>query len=166
MYQIINHETGVLITETIQVTFVKQQKRVDRPILANNLAEADGVIFYVGGEEYQLGIAKDYAKGEPNMLNYTPLVDVVEVPDGPYVSGQIRTVQHQNENTDSKLDAQQALTLTSLQGQADQYTTALNMQAQIDAQQQLNLTALQGIADLYAALLTLQTPTTTPETEE
>ena len=166
MYQIINHETGVLITETMQVTFVKQQKRVDRPILANNLDEADGVVFYVGDEEYQLGIAKEYAEGEPNMLNYTPLVDVVEVPDGPYVSGQIRTVQHQNENTGSKLDAQQALTLTSLQGQADQYTTALNMQAQIDAQQQLNLTALQGIADLYAALLTLQTPTTTPETEE
>ena len=166
MYQIINHETGVLITETMQVTFVKQQKRVDRPILANNLDEADGVVFYVGDEEYQLGIAKEYAEGEPNMLNYTPLVDVVEVPDGPYVSGQIRTVQHQNENTGSKLDAQQALTLTSLQGQADQYTTALNMQAQIDAQQQLNLTALQGIADLYAALLTSQTPTTTPETEE
>ena len=166
MYQIINHETGVLITETMQVTFVKQQKRVDRPILANNLDEADGVVFYVGDEEYQLGIAKEYAEGEPNMLNYTPLVDVVEVPDGPYVSGQIRTVQHQNENTGSKLDAQQALTLTSLQGQADQYTTALNMQAQIDAQQQLNLTALQWIADLYAALLTSQTPTTTPETEE
>lgn len=166
MYQIINHETGVLITETMQVTFVKQQKRVDRPILAYNLGEADGVVFYVGDEEYQLGLAKEYAEGEPNMLNYTPLVDVVEVPDGPYVSGQIRTVQHQNENTASRLDAQQALTLTSLQGQADQYTTALNMQAQIDAQQQLNLTALQGIADLYAALLTLQTPTTTPETEE
>lgn len=167
MYQIINHETGVLITETMQVTFVKQQKRVDRPILAYNLGEADGVVFYVGDEEYQLGLAKEYAEGEPNMLNYTPLVDVVEVPDGPYVSGQIRTVQHQNENTASRLDAQQALTLTSLQGQADQYTTALNMQAQIDAQQQLNLTALQGIADLYAALLALQTPqANTPETEE
>ena len=165
MYQIINDETNVLITETLNVTFVRQQERVDRPILANNLAEADGVVFYVGDEEYQLGLAKEYAEGEPNMLNYTPLVDVVEVPDGPYVSGQIRTVQHQNENTASRLDAQQALTLTSLQGQADQYTVALNMQAQIDAQQQLNLTALQGIADLYAALLTLQTPTTT-ETEE
>ena len=169
MYQIINHETGVLITETLNVTFVKQQKRVDRPILAYNLGEADGVVFYVGDEEYQLGLAKEYAEGEPNMLNYTPLVDVVEVPDGPYVSGQIRTVQHQNENTASRLDAQQALTLTSLQGQADQYTVALSTQEQVTAQQQLNLTALQGIADLYATLLTMQAalaPTTTPETEE
>ena len=68
------------------------------------------------------------------------------------------------EDIDTKLDAQQALQLTSLQGQADQYTTALDMQEQINAQQQLNLTALQGIADLYATILSMQTPTT--ETEE
>lgn len=95
MYQIINHETGVLITETMQVTFVKQQKRVDRPILAYNLGEADGVVFYVGDEEYQLGLAKDYAEGEPNMLNYTPLVDVVEVPSDNYIMSELNRVKAQ-----------------------------------------------------------------------
>lgn len=164
MYQIIDLESGNIIEEALNPQFLRQQPLRDFPICANNLSEADGVVLSDGNT--MVGIAKEYAEGEPNMLNYPPLVRVVEVPDGPYVSGQIRTVQHQNENTASRLDAQQALTLTSLQGQADQYTTALNMQAQIDAQQQLNLTALQGIADLYAALLTLQTPTTTPETEE
>ena len=95
MYQIINHETGVLITETMQVTFVKQQKRVDRPILAYNLGEADGVVFYVGDEEYQLGLAKDYAEGEPNMLNYTPLVDVVEVSSDAYLLAELNRVKAQ-----------------------------------------------------------------------
>lgn len=95
MYQIINHETGVLITETMQITFVKQQKRVDRPILAYNLGEADGVVFYVGDEEYQLGLAKDYAEGEPNMLNYTPLVDVVEVPSDAYIMSELDRVKVQ-----------------------------------------------------------------------
>lgn len=167
MYQIINLETGVLIEEAFNPQWLKQQKLRDFPICANNLEDANGVVLSDGNT--MVGIYKvDPETGEsvqPNMDNYKPLVKIVEVPDGPYVSGQIRTVQHQNENTSNKLDAQQALTLTSLQGQADQYTTALDMQAQIDAQQQLNLTALQGIADLYAALLTLQTPTTT-ETEE
>lgn len=98
MYQIINHETGVLITETMQITFVKQQKRVDRPILAYNLGEADGVVFYVGDEEYQLGLAKDYAEGEPNMLNYTPLVDVVEVPSDNYIMSELNRVKVQVDN--------------------------------------------------------------------
>lgn len=98
MYQIINHETGVLITETMRLTFVKQQKRVDRPILAYNLSEADGVVFYVGDEEYQLGLAKDYAEGEPNMLNYTPLVDVVEVPSDAYIMGELNRVKAQVDN--------------------------------------------------------------------
>lgn len=98
MYQIINHETGVLITETMHITFVKQQKRVDRPILAYNLGEADGVVFYVGGDEYQLGLAKEYTEGEPNMLNYTPLVDVVEVPSDAYIMSELNRVKAQVDN--------------------------------------------------------------------
>lgn len=89
MYQIINDETNVLITETLNVTFVRQQERVDRPILANNLGEADGVVFYVGDEEYQLGIAGK------RMQNYTPLVRIVEVPDGPYLMGEINRLKSQ-----------------------------------------------------------------------
>lgn len=77
--------------------------------------------------------------------------------------------QPTNAELAEKLDAQQALQLSGLQGQADQYTVALSTQEQVTSQQQLNLTALQGIADIYATLLTMQaalTPTTTPETEE
>lgn len=89
MYQIINDETNVLITETLNVTFVRQQERVDRPILANNLAEADGVVFYVGNEEYQLGIAGR------NMQNYTPLVRVVEVSSDAYIMSELNRVKAQ-----------------------------------------------------------------------
>ena len=89
MYQIINDETGVLITETLNVTFVRQQERVDRPILANNLAEADGVVFYVGDTEYQLGIAGK------RMQNYTPLVRVVEVSSDAYLLAELNRVKAQ-----------------------------------------------------------------------
>ena len=159
MYQIINLETGVLIEEAFNPQWLKQQKLRDFPICANNLEEANGVVLSDGNT--MVGIAKDYAEGEPNMLNYPPLVRIVEVPDGPYVSGQIRTVQHQNENTASRLDAQQSLQLAGMQGQADQYTTTLAMQEQINAQQQLILANMQGLADVYTTLLSMQTPTGT-----
>lgn len=157
MYRIRDYATGGLIEEVAAPIWLRQQKLVDRPIGCDTLEEADGL--YLSDDETMVGIA---GRG---MENYPPLVTVEEFSGDPYILRELAGVKEQNTDIDTKLDAQQALTLTSLQGQADQYTTALNMQAQIDAQQQLNLTALQGIADLYAALLTLQTPTTT-ETEE
>ena len=158
MYRIRDYATGGLIEEVAAPIWLRQQKLVDRPIGCDTLEEADGL--YLSDDETMVGIA---GRG---MENYPPLVTVEEFSGDPYILRELAGVKEQNTDIDTKLDAQQALTLTSLQGQADQYTTALNMQAQIDAQQQLNLTALQGIAVLYAALLTLQTPTTTPETEE
>ena len=157
MYRIRDYATGGLIEEVAAPIWLRQQKLVDRPIGCDTLEEADGL--YLSDDETMVGIA---GRG---MENYPPLVTVEEFSGDPYILRELAGVKEQNTDIDTKLDAQQALTLTSLQGQADQYTTALNMQAQIDAQQRLNLTALQGIADLYAALLTLQTPTTT-ETEE
>lgn len=157
MYRIRDYATGGLIEEVAAPIWLRQQKLVDRPIGCDTLEEADGL--YLSDDETMVGIA---GRG---MENYPPLVTVEEFSGDPYILRELAGVKEQNTDIDTKLDAQQALQLTSLQGQADQYTTALNMQAQIDAQQQLNLTALQGIADLYAALLTLQTPTTT-ETEE
>lgn len=157
MYRIRDYATGGLIEEVAAPIWLRQQKLVDRPIGCDTLEEADGL--YLSDDETMVGIA---GRG---MENYPPLVTVEEFSGDPYILRGLAGVKEQNTDIDTKLDAQQALTLTSLQGQADQYTTALNMQAQIDAQQQLNLTALQGIADLYATLLTLQTPTTT-ETEE
>lgn len=157
MYRIRDYATGGLIEEVAAPIWLRQQKLVDRPIGCDTLEEADGL--YLSDDETMVGIA---GRG---MENYPPLVTVEEFSGDPYILRELAGVKEQNTDIDTKLDAQQALTLTSLQGQADQYTTALNMQAQIDAQQQLNLTALQGIADLYAALLTSQTPTTA-ETEE
>lgn len=157
MYRIRDYATGGLIEEVAAPIWLRQQKLVDRPIGCDTLEEADGL--YLSDDETMVGIA---GRG---MENYPPLVTVEEFSGDPYILRELAGVKEQNTDIDTKLGAQQALTLTSLQGQADQYTTALNMQAQIDAQQQLNLTVLQGIADLYAALLTLQTPTTT-ETEE
>lgn len=157
MYRIRDYATGGLIEEVAAPIWLRQQKLVDRPIGCDTLEEADGL--YLSDDETMVGIA---GRG---MENYPPLVTVEEFSGDPYILRELAGVKEQNTDIDTKLGAQQALTLTSLQGQADQYTTALDMQAQIDAQQQLNLTALQGIADLYAALLTLQTPTTT-ETEE
>lgn len=157
MYRIRDYATGGLIEEVAAPIWLRQQKLVDRPIGCDTLEEADGL--YLSDDETMVGIA---GRG---MENYPPLVTVEEFSGDPYILRELAGVKEQNTDIDTKLDAQQALTLTSLQGQADQYTTALNMREQIDAQQQLNLTTLQGIADLYAALLTLQTPTTT-ETEE
>lgn len=153
MYRIRDYATGGLIEEVAAPIWLRQQKLVDRPIGCDTLEEADGL--YLSDDETMVGIA---GRG---MENYPPLVTVEEFSGDPYILRELAGVKEQNTDIDTKLDAQQALTLTSLQGQADQYTTALNMREQIDAQQQLNLTTLQGIADLYAALLTLQTPTTT-----
>ena len=93
MYQIINLETGVLIEETLNPQWVRQQKLRDFPICANNLEEANGVVLSDGNT--MVGIAKEYAEGEPNMLNYPPLVRVVEVPDGPYLLGEINRLKSQ-----------------------------------------------------------------------
>ena len=93
MYQIINNETGVLIEETLNPQFLRQQPLRDFPICANNLEEADGVVLSDGNT--MVGIAKEYAEGEPNMLNYPPLVKIVEVPDGPYLLGEINRLKSQ-----------------------------------------------------------------------
>ena len=93
MYQIINNDTGVLIEETLNPQFLRQQPLRDFPICANNLAEADGVVLSDG--ETMVGIAKEYAEGEPNMLNYPPLVRIVEVPDGAYLMGEINRLKSQ-----------------------------------------------------------------------
>ena len=159
MYRIKDAATGGLIEERMTVTLVKQQERVDLPIVCDDLDEADGVIIGEGEYEETRGIV---GRGMPD---YTPLVTVEETSGEAYLWHSLGRVQAQGQRAAEKLDSQEALQLTSLQGQADQYTVALSTREQVTSQHQLNLTALQGIADLYAALLTLQTPTTT-ETEE
>ena len=97
MYQIINLETNVLIEEALSPQFVKQQKRVDFPICANNLEEANGVVLSDGNT--MVGIYKvDPETGEsvvPNMDNYKPLVKIVEVPSDAYIMGELNRVKSQ-----------------------------------------------------------------------
>lgn len=86
MYRLID-EYGNIIDELFNPTWLKQQKRVDRPILANSYEEADGVVLSDG--ETMVGIAGR------NMQNYTPLVTVEEVSSEPYIMQQLTAMQAQ-----------------------------------------------------------------------
>lgn len=85
MYKIKNAQYGNLIEEQINPTWVKQQERVDRPILADSYDVADGVVLSDGNT--MLGIAGR------KMENYTPLVVIEEVNGEPYLMAQLETVQ-------------------------------------------------------------------------
>lgn len=86
MYRI-KDEYGNIIEETVNPTWLKQQKRVDLPICANSYEEADGVVLSDG--ETMRGIA---GRG---MDNYTPLVTVEEVSGEPYIMQQLAAMQEQ-----------------------------------------------------------------------
>jgi hypothetical protein len=86
MYRLID-EYGNIIDELVNPTWLKQQKRVDRPICANSYEEADGVVLSDG--ETMRGIA---GRG---MENYTPLVTVEEVSGEPYIMQQLSAMQAQ-----------------------------------------------------------------------
>ena len=85
MYKIKNAQYGNLIEEQINPTWVKQQERVDRPILADSYDVADGVVLNDGNT--MLGIAGR------KMENYTPLVVIEEVNGEPYLMAQLEVVQ-------------------------------------------------------------------------
>ena len=85
MYKIKNAQYGNLIEEQINPTWVKQQERVDRPILADSYDVADGVVLSDGNT--MLGIAGR------RMDNYTPLVVIEEVNGEPYLMAQLEAVQ-------------------------------------------------------------------------
>lgn len=113
MYRIKDAKYGAIIEEGINFTWVKQQKRVDLPILAESLEEADGVVLSDG--DTMLGIQKEREPGAPNMDNYTPLVVVEEISAEPYIMTELYTMktqlnevyQHQTQETVlvSELDA-------------------------------------------------------------
>lgn len=86
MYRI-KDEYGNIIDEFVNPQWLKQQKRVDRPICANSYEEADGVVLSDG--ETMRGIA---GRG---MDNYTPLVTVEEISGEPYIMQQLAAMQAQ-----------------------------------------------------------------------
>ena len=86
MFRILD-EYGCVIEESISPQWLKQQKRVDRPICANSYEEADGVVLSDG--ETMRGIA---GRG---MDNYTPLVTIKEVSSDPYVFARLEAMQSQ-----------------------------------------------------------------------
>lgn len=73
MYKIVNFETGELIEKTEQPRWVRQQDRVDDPVLCSTYEEADGVVLSDGNTT--LGIE---GRG---MQNYTPTVLVEKMSD-------------------------------------------------------------------------------------
>lgn len=135
MYKIKNAQYGSLIEEQINPTWVKQQERVDRPILAESYKDADGIVLSDGNT--MLGIA---GRG---MENYTPLVVIEEVNGEPYLMAQLETLQAELEKAKKEQEATKALMLDSMQGTADLYLVE-------QENKQLQLDAMQGIADLYA----------------
>lgn len=107
MYQVINNETGVLICETINPRWLRQQPLRDFPINANNFQEADGILIPDPTAEYgerMIGIINNYVEGKPNMLNYEPVARIVEVPDGAYLQSQIDRLQAQVNNVQITVD--------------------------------------------------------------
>lgn len=86
MYRI-KDEYGNIVDEPVNPQWLKQQKRVDRPICANSYDEADGVVLSDG--ETMCGIS---GRG---MDNYEPLVTVEEVSGEPYIMQQIAAMQAQ-----------------------------------------------------------------------
>lgn len=86
MYRLLD-EYGNIIDELVNPQWLKQQKRVDRPICANSLEEADGVVLSDG--EMMVGIAGR------NMEDYEPLVTVVEVSSDPYIFQRMSELESQ-----------------------------------------------------------------------
>lgn len=126
---------GNLIEESLQPTWVKQQERVDRPILADSYDVADGIVLSDGNT--MVGIA---GRG---MENYTPLVVIEEVNGEPYLMARLEEMQAELEKAKKEQEAAKALMLDSMQGTADLYLVE-------QENKQLQLDAMQGIADLYA----------------
>lgn len=135
MYKIKNAQYGNLIEEQINPTWVKQQERVDRPILAESYEDADGIVLSDGNT--MLGIAGR------KMDNYTPLVVIEEVNGEPYLMAQLEEVQAELEKAKKEQENTKSLMLDSMQGTADLYLAE-------QENKQLQLDTMQGIADLYA----------------
>lgn len=95
MYRLLD-EYGNIIDELINPTWLKQQRLVDRPIIANSFAEADGVVLSDGNT--MVGITGR------NMENYEPLVTVEEVSSDPYLFQRMAEIESQIKTTQTKVD--------------------------------------------------------------
>lgn len=106
MYKIVNFETGELIEKTEQPRWVRQQDRVDDPVLCYSYEEADGVVLSDGNT--MLGI-----EGR-DMQNYTPTVLVSVIPEtelqisimGGVLEDVVNQVASINEKVNTIYDAQ------------------------------------------------------------
>ena len=101
MYRIKDAKYGAIIEETLSPVWAKQQDRVDSPILAESLEEADGVVLSDGIT--MLGI-----EGR-NMQNYTPTVLVSEIPETELqisiMGGALEDVVNQVSSINTKVNA-------------------------------------------------------------
>ena len=79
MYRIIDAKTGALIEEIIAPRWVKQQKRVDYPILCDFAEDGETVCGIEG-------------KGMPE---YTPIVRAVEVSSDPHLFERVNALENE-----------------------------------------------------------------------
>lgn len=133
MYRI-KDEYGNIIDELVNPTWLKQQKRVDRPICANGYEEADGVLLSDG--ETMRGIA---GRG---MDNYTPLVTVEEVSGEPYIFQNLTSLLASALSQEQLGTDTQNIVIDAMSGMADLYETAMS-------NQQMQLDTMSGLADLF-----------------
>ena len=101
MYKIVNFSTGELIEKSEYITWVKQQEKVDFPILCETYEEADGVVLSDGNT--MLGIE---GRG---MQNYTPTVIVSVIPETELqisiMGGALEDVVNQVSSINTKVNA-------------------------------------------------------------
>lgn len=126
MYRI-KDEYGNILEETVNPQWLKQQKRVDCPVSANNYQEADGVVLSDG--ETMVGIA---GRG---MDNYTPLVDVEEVSSDPYLFQQLNETSNKLDTKASqdKVESLEQQTTALMMGMVDVYSKLEAISASIES---------------------------------
>ena len=127
MYKFIAVDTGELIEESLNPTWVKQQNSIDCPLTTYSIEEADGIV--LSDQDTYLGIAGR------NMENYTPLVKVVEVPSDPYLFQQLDETSNKLDTKASqdKVESLEQQTTALMMGMVDVYSKLEAISASIES---------------------------------
>ncbi len=120
MYRIKDAESGSVIEDNFAPCFVKQQERVDLPIVCGGLEEADGVV--LSDDETMLGI-----KGK-RMENYQPLVIIEEVNGEPYLMERMNDLERQLKQAKQERQEMRDDNIALMMGVADLYTAVTTPQ--------------------------------------
>lgn len=122
MYRIRDAATGALLEDTIDIRLVKQQLRVDMPIVCDDLSEADGIVYDDGTGEKMVGIAGR------NMEEYGPLVLVEEISGEPYLMERMNELERQLKQAKQERQEMRDDNIALMMGVADLYTAVTTPQ--------------------------------------